>query len=338
MEAWLAWALPARAAAASGAVQGEVNSAVAMTRARVSLPRRGGAAQESEGRMGPSSLEGGWGERERRCRRESARRPGRFRYGFGYGASGGSGGGDCPGSAAGNAGSPWASRSPSPNCEPDRNASMRGEATPHPFAAAARPDRMRPSMHQGGRGNAGHYPPFGTGASAPRRWLARASPRPRNSGAIPRTEGGALRRHAGSRRLAPRHPPGPLRRAGRGGVPRQCAALPGPLQHPRPHRLRGVGGYPAADRGRRQYRHRAGHRHRLVGRPAYLCRQGGRAGRCRRLPGQALRRLGLAGGEVRAAARHRQMDRHPDRRQYRPLLLAHLRGEGGRLRQRAGRP
>ena len=183
--AWLAWGLAGTRGRRLRRRPGRWSAAPPpWTRARKSLPRRGGAARGSEGRMGPSSLEGGGGERERRCEWESARRPCRFRYGFGYGAAGGPGGGGRPASG-GRKRQAVRGRAAqiSPNCEPGRNASMRGEATPHPSAAAARPDRMRPSKHQGGTGNAGHHPPFGVGhrrrgAGRPGPW-----PRPRNPAA-----------------------------------------------------------------------------------------------------------------------------------------------------------
>ena len=103
-------------------------------------------------------------------------------------------------------------------------------------------------------------------------------------------------------------------------------------------RLRRLGGYPPADCGRVEHRHRPRRRARLGRGSARLCRQADRALRPRRISRQALRRLELPRREIRQAREDQQLDRHPVRRQHRPDRLSPLRREGSGLRQDPERP
>ena len=230
----------------------------------------------------------------------------------------------------------------SPNCERERNASIRGEDGPHPWplpraSRRCRGRPTRPSKHREGTGHAGHHPPCGAGTR--RHGAGRPGPAMARTGRHPA--------HRGRRAAAPRRKPAP-----------RCAIIrPARFVEPDEVVFR-------ANAQRFQDRFNIPVRVDFVGwediRPqtAVVANTGtgpdivigwsddphiyaDKVVELNDVADYLGKRYGGWGSlaeKYGQEARQRQLDRHPRRRQYRPLLLAHLRGEGGRVRQHAGRP
>ena len=293
---------------------------------------RGRGARGGETAWGRAPWRGVGGERERRCRRESARWVSLYRYGFGYGSLDGPGGGVRRGGTGNSREVQRASpldiqiAGAGPKCIDARG------ATPHPSAAGgATPGCGQASV--GEERECRTSPVVGTGhqrRGAGRPGFAQTA----QPGGIPRTEGGALstRPEAGASLRVIRPRPGfvePDEVVFRANAQR----VQGPLQHPRPHRFRGMGGYPHGDRGRSPIRDRAGYHHRLVGMTHTSTPTRWTRGATSPTTSASATAAGAAAGGGGGEHVTGKWIGLPVGGNIGPLLLANLHGEGGRLRR-----